>query len=106
MIRLLRKIGAHKAMLRIMMDCRCLTCDAVTEHWINEVELAVLLCPECGNPDMKKMIGAPKLAYTMMATDGTASSNAMTTSIDKWVKMRDQKARIEKRNMERHGTLD
>ena len=92
-------------MIRIVRDCRCQDCDSVTEHWINEEELAALLCPVCDSPDMKKIIGAPQIAYTRMATDGSASSDAMTTSIDRWVKMRDQKARIEKRNMDRHGTI-
>jgi hypothetical protein len=52
------------------------------------------------------MIGAPHLGYTAMAANGEASSDAMTSSVDKWVKMRDQKTKIEQRNLERHGTVD
>jgi hypothetical protein len=55
---------------------------------------------------MKRLIGAPNLGYTQMAANGEASSDAMGTSIDKWVKMRKERKAREQRNMERHGTVD
>lgn len=90
--------------MRIIRDYRCTSCDSISEHWVNEAELAALPCPECGETSLKPMIGAPKIATIMIATDGKASSDGMTTSIDKWHRMRAQKAKIEKRNLERHGT--
>ena len=93
-------------MARIIRDIRCRNCDTVTEHWVNKQELASLLCPKCGSPDIKAMIGAPKIDYTSCVANGESSSDSMGTSIDKWQKMRDQKQRIEKRNLERHGTYD
>lgn len=93
-------------MSRIIRDIRCGNCAAVTEHWVNKEELAILTCPECGSPDIKTMIGAPKLDYTSMCANGEASSDGMTGAIDKWDKMRRQKQTIEKRNLERHGTYD
>jgi len=91
---------------RIIRDVRCCSCDTVTEHWVNREELAALICPECNSPDMKAMIGAPHLNYADMVANGESSSDSMNTSIDKWEKMRRQKQRIEKRNLERHGTYD
>jgi hypothetical protein len=55
---------------------------------------------------MSRLIGAPKLGYTRMAADGTASSDAMTTAVDKWARARHQKWQIEQRNLARHGTED
>lgn len=92
--------------MRIVTDCRCSSCDAVTEHWVTREEIATLSCPVCGGSALVRMIGAPHLGYIVTAANGEASSDAMTTSVDKWVKMRDQKAKIEKRNLERHGTVD
>ncbi len=92
--------------MRIMTDCRCSTCDTVSEHWINLDEIATLPCPVCENPTLVRMIGACHLDVIGMAANGEASSDAMTSSIDKWAKMREQKAKIEKRNIERHGTYD
>lgn len=93
-------------MARIIRDIRCGDCASVIERWISKEELASLTCPTCGSSDMNAMIGAPKLAYTEMAANGESSSDAMGTAVDKWAKMREQKQRIEKRNLERHGTYD
>jgi predicted RNA-binding Zn-ribbon protein involved in translation (DUF1610 family) len=88
----------------IVNDCRCTVCDTVTEILAKRDELATLPCPNCGNAALRRMIGAPKLGYTAMVTNGESSSDSMNTSIDRWQKMRDQKAKIEARNMDRHGT--
>ncbi|MAG24808.1 hypothetical protein CMI47_04440 [Candidatus Pacearchaeota archaeon] len=93
-------------MARIIRDIRCNDCLTVTEHWISKEELASLNCPECGSSDMTVMIGAPHFGITASVANGQASSDGMTTGIDKWEKMRKQKQRIEKRNLERHGTYD
>ena len=69
-------------------------------------EIAVLPCPACQDSALVRMIGAPKLGYTSMVANGEASSDAMNTSVEKWAKMRDQHAKIEQRNLERHGTVD
>ena len=90
----------------IISDYRCTVCDTVSEHFAKPEEVASLLCPNCGNAALRRMIGAPKLDYTSMVTNGESSSDSMNTCIDKWEKMREQKARIEKRNLERHGTHD
>jgi len=88
----------------IISDCRCTVCDTVTEVTAKREEFAALPCPVCGHAALQRMIGAPKLSYTSMVASGESSSDSMNTSIDKWQKMRDQKAKIEARNMERHGT--
>lgn len=88
----------------LIVDFRCAVCDTVTEHLVKQSEDANPPCPECGSAVTKRLIGAPKLAYTRMAADGSSSSDGMTTAIDRWVKGREQKKAIEKRNMERHGT--
>ena len=93
-------------MARIIRDVRCGACAAVTEHWVNKQELASLSCPECGSSDITPMIGTPHMNYSATVASGESSSDAMQTSIDKWQKMRDQKQRIEKRNLERHGTYE
>ncbi len=93
-------------MARITRDYRCGGCDTVTEHWVNKEEEATLTCPNCGSPDMTSIIGAPQIDYIGMATDGKNSSDALGTTIDRWQKMREQKQRIEQRNLERHGTHD
>lgn len=72
----------------------------MAEHWATREEFATLPCPNCGHVGLTRMIGAPKLNYTDMACNGEASSDAMGTAVDKWVKMRDQKARIEKKAYE------
>lgn len=90
----------------IIADFRCADCDAVTEHLVKRDEPASPSCPECGSSATRRLIGAPKLAYTQMAANGESSSDAMNTAIDRWVKGREQKKRIEQRNMERHGTYD
>ena len=93
-------------MARIIRDIRCNSCSTVTEHWVNKEELATLLCPKCRSSDMVAIISAPHLDIIGMATDGKTSSDGLGTTIDKWQKMREQKQRIEKRNLERHGTYD
>ena len=92
-------------MSRIIRDCQCGHCNAVTEHWVNSEELAVLDCPECGNAEMVALIGSPKIGYTRMATSGDRTSDSLK-AVDKWQKGRAQKQAIEKRNLERHGTYD
>lgn len=87
----------------IVSDFQCAACGAVTEHLVKRGD-ANPECPECGNADMTRLIGAPKLGYTHMAASGHSTSDAMTTSIDKWARAREQKRRIEMRNVERHGT--
>lgn len=90
----------------ILVDFRCDSCDAVTEHLVTHSDVATPKCPECGSSATRKLIGAPKLAYTAMAADGSQSSDGMTTAIDKWHKGRMQKKALEQRNLERHGTYD
>ncbi len=52
------------------------------------------------------MIAAAHLNYTSMVASGESSSDGMTSSIDKWDKMRRQKLKTEQRNLDRHGTTD
>jgi len=93
-------------MSRIIRDIRCDDCDAVIERWISKEELASLTCPTCDSSNMTTMIGTPHFGFTASVTNGQASSDGMTTSIDRWEKARKQKQRIEQRNLERHGTYD
>lgn len=91
-------------MLKIL-DVRCQTCDHVYEILVN-AEDATPPCPECSSTDVVRRIGSPKLFYGKIVSTGHASSDGMTSSIDKWMKGRAQKMKIEKRNLERHGTYD
>ena len=92
--------------MAVLRDYRCTDCDTVTEHMVKPEEVATLPCPKCGHTALVGLIGATHIATIRIATDGKASSDGMTTSIDKWTKMRAQQTRIEKRNLERHGTVD
>jgi DNA-directed RNA polymerase subunit RPC12/RpoP len=91
---------------RIIRDYRCGNCDAVSEHWASAEELAALRCPDCGSSALVAMIAAAHLNYTSMVASGESSSDGMTSSIDKWDKMRRQKLKTEQRNLDRHGTTD
>lgn len=90
----------------VLSDCKCRACGTVSEHWVKPGLPPEDECPHCGIPALARLIGAPHLSYTNMVASGESSSDAMGTSIDKWAKMREQKQRIEKRNLERHGTYE
>jgi len=92
--------------MSILSDFRCRSCSAVSEHTITHDGAATPKCPECGHPDMTRLIGAPRILYGSIATDGKPSSDGMTTSIDRWQKGRKQKMKLEQRNLDRHGTYD
>ena len=89
-----------------LFDFRCIDCSHVFEDWDTIERQASPTCPECQAPNAVRQISAPRLDYTGMVTDGKSSSDGLTTSIDKWAKRRADKVKIEKRNMERHGTVD
>lgn len=89
----------------LVFDFECMDCGAIAEHVVKRGE-ANPHCPACGSSRTDRLIGAPKLGYTAMAANGTASSDAMTTAVDKWARARHQKWTIEQRNKERHGTED
>ena len=91
-------------MLKIF-DFRCQSCDHRFEAMVTSSEPQPS-CPECESTDCKRLISAPRIDYTRTAANGTQSSDAMTTSIDRWQKGRAQKMKIEQRNLERHGTYD
>ena len=90
----------------ILSDCECRTCGAISEHWVKPGIPPTEACPQCGNPTLDRLIGMPHLDYTGMAANGESSSDAMGTAVSKWAKMRADKQRIEKRNLERHGTYE
>ena len=87
-----------------LVDLRCAACNTVFEAWAKLEGSANPPCPQCDHAVTNRIIGAPRLLYCHMAADGSASSDALTTSVDKWDKMRKQKMKIESRNFERHGT--
>lgn len=87
------------------VDFRCRDCDHVYEALVNDSD-ANPSCPECSSSDVIRRISAPKLAYGRISTDGKSSSDAMTSSIDRWMKGRAQKMKTEQRNLERHGTYN
>lgn len=89
-----------------IVDVRCLDCDHVHEALVNAKDEASPSCPECSSTNTVRLIGAPNLSYTRMAASGKSSSDGMTTAIERWHKGRAQKMKIEKRNLERHGTYD
>lgn len=92
--------------MAVLRDYRCTDCDTVSEHMVKPEEVATLPCPKCGYTALVGLIGAAHISYIKIATDGKSSSDSMRTSIDKWAKMRTQQTKIEKRNLERHGTVD
>lgn len=89
-----------------LFDFQCNDCDHVFEDWDTSDRSARPDCPKCGAPGATRLISTPRLDYTSMVASGSSSSDAFTTGIDKWAKRREEKIRIEKRNMERHGTVD
>lgn len=92
--------------MKIIRDYRCGTCNAVSEHWASAEEVASLECPSCGSSVLTPMIAAPHFGIIDSIASGVASSDGLTTAIDRWDKMRRQKLKIEQRNLERHGTVD
>lgn len=93
--------------MAVLSDFRCHSCGHLFEEWVNVHEVqAPLGCPSCNSVTTSRQLSAPHLDYTGMVASGVGSSDAMTTSIDRWQKGREQKMAIEKRNMERHGTPD
>lgn len=67
-------------------------------------EAATLSCPKCRNTGLTRLIGAVRVMFSHMASDGSPSSDALTSSIDRWARDRDRKMKTELRNLERHGT--
>ena len=91
-------------MLKIF-DFRCRSCDEVFEAMVTKEETHPP-CPACSSTKSKRLISAPHFDYSKICANGEQSSDAMTTSIERWNRGRAQKMKIEKRNMERHGTYD
>ena len=89
-----------------LFDFRCDDCDHRFEDWDTIERSAKPQCPECQSPDTVRLISKLRLDYTAMACSGKSSSDGMTTAIDRWAKRREEKVKIEKRNLERHGTYD
>jgi putative FmdB family regulatory protein len=89
-----------------IFDFRCPHCDHVFEDWDTIEKDATPLCPSCDKPGATRLISKLNIDYTGMVASGHSSTDALTTSIDKWAKARSEKLKIEKRNMERHGTVD
>ncbi len=92
--------------MKMITNYRCSHCSTVSEIWAKYEELASLKCPECSRTGLTRLISAPHIGIINSVANGESSSDAMTTTIDKWDKMRRQKAKIESRNLERHGTVD
>lgn len=92
--------------MSVLADYRCPACSAVSEHKVNQDEAATLPCPECGHSGLTRLIGAVRVMFSHMASDGSASSDALTSSIDRWQRDRERKMKTELRNLERHGTED
>jgi putative FmdB family regulatory protein len=90
----------------VLNDYQCGDCGTVSEQWDKRGEVANHTCPHCGSTSLSKQISPGHLGYTSMAANGESSSDSMGTAIDKWAKMREQKQRIERRNLERHGTYE
>lgn len=89
-----------------LFDFRCHTCDHVFEDWDTSDRSAKPACPSCGSSDTHRLIATPRMDLARSVANGEASSDGMTTAIDKWDRARRQKMKIEQRNLERHGTYD
>jgi len=90
----------------LLFDFECKHCDHVFENWDTSDRTASYPCPECGTPGATRRVSTPRFDYAGMVTSGSGSTDGLSTSIDKWAKARKEKIKIEKRNMERHGTID
>jgi putative FmdB family regulatory protein len=89
----------------VLFDFRCRSCGHEFEHLVKQGGAGEPQpCPECQAVAGERQVSVPHFDTIGMATDGRKSSDAMTSTIDKWEKMRRQRMTIEKRNMERHGT--
>jgi putative FmdB family regulatory protein len=89
-----------------LFDFECQDCNHVFEDWDTSERTASVSCPSCQSPNTERRVSALRLDYTAMVCNGQSSSDAFTTGIDKWAKRRAEQVKIEKRNMERHGTVD
>lgn len=87
-----------------IFDFRCTHCDHRFEDWDNSERTSNPSCPSCGTPGAKRLISKPRLDYTGMATNVKSGDEGLTTAVDKWAKARAEQVKIEKRNLERHGT--
>jgi len=86
-----------------LSDFRCLDCLTVAEDWVSGESLAANPCPGCGSAHRQRLIGGARIDYIGMATDGVQSSDGLTSTIDRWDRMRQKQMKIEQRNMRNHG---
>ena len=89
-----------------LYNFRCDSCDHRFEDWDTMETSAKVACPSCDSSDVVRLISKPRLDYTGMVANGSASSDGMTTAIDRWERARKEKMKIEQRNLDRHGTYD
>jgi putative FmdB family regulatory protein len=89
-----------------LFDFRCSNCDHRFEDWDTSEASADVSCPKCDTPGAVRLISALRLDYLNMAVPLDGSDSGLTTAIDKWAKRREEKVKIEKRNLDRHGTYD
>lgn len=88
-----------------LYNFRCSNCDHVFEGWDTMTASAEVACPSCKSLDTVRLISKPRLDYTGMATS-VGSGDGFSTAVDRWVKAREEKMAIEKRNKENHNTYD
>mgnify|MGYP005653218331 FL=1 len=89
-----------------IFDFRCQDCDHRFEEWDNSDRTAKPTCPNCDSANTIRLISAPRFDLDGMVASGSATSDGMTTAVDRWAKRREQHMKIEARNKERHGTYD
>lgn len=81
----------------ILYDFRCKTCDHKFDDMVKS-DVFQLPCPECGS-EAKRLISTPRLDPRMgLDPEGNPTMG------DKWAKVREQRAKIEKKHYEEHGT--
>lgn len=80
-----------------LYDFRCTSCNTVFEDMVKPSEYSAP-CPDCGEAG-KRLISAPRLD-PRMGLDPVGNP----TMGDKWAKVREQRARIEKAHYKEHGT--
>ena len=89
-----------------LFDFRCDGCDHRFESWDTMEKSARPPCPTCQSPDTTRLISKPRLDYTGMATNMKSGDEGLTTAVDRWAKAREEKVKIEERNLRNHGTVD
>lgn len=85
-------------MSKVIHDFKCDHCGTVTERYIDNT-VRVIDCPECGKSAYRAFLTAPKLDWSGIGAQASASPEF----IDRFEKAHKQQKAIEEKSMAEHG---